>query len=356
MKDIEFPIFKTKLPKGSPRFDLSDLKQRQEYFQLKAGSEIAKLKEYLKHNTFLAFMLGKKAAGKGTYSKLFAEALETDRTALISAGDIVRMAHQILEGGQEKKELVKFLEENYRGYISIEEGIEAVLNRSQDKVSVPDEFMLTLIKREIEKHSGQALFIDGFPRTTDQVSYSLYFRDLAGYRDDPDFFVLIDIPEKVIDERIKSRVVCPKCQAPRNPRLFPTKKVGFDQKEKEYFLLCDNPDCGEPRMVAKEGDSQGIKLIRKRLDDDEKLIVQAFHLHGVPKILLRNAVPVDQVEETVDDYEVTPGYTHSWDEKKQEVLTRESPWVFKDDRGIDSISLQAPAVVVSLIKQLADIL
>jgi len=356
MKDLEFPIFKTKSPAGSPKFDLSDPTQRADYFQFKAGLEIEKLKKFLKNNTFLAIMLGKKAAGKGTYAKLFAEALSTDRTVLVSVGDVIRKTHQILKTGQGKKELMAFLEKNYRGYLSLEKAVKEVLNRSQAKISIPDELILALLKKEIAAWPGQSLFIDGFPRTLGQVSYSIFFRDLVGYRDDPDFFVLIDIPERVIDERIKSRVVCPKCQTPRNLKLLPTKKVGYDLKKKEFYLLCDNPECGETRMVSKEGDEQGIGLIRERLRNDEQLIKRAFGLYGLNKVLLRNDVPQNQVEEMVDDYEVTPEYVHFWDEKQKKVKTKEKPWVFKNDQGVDSVSLLAPPVVVTLIKQLADYL
>ena len=356
MKSIKFPIFKTKSLTGSPIFNLNDPRERAKYFQFKAGVEIAKLKDYLKTSTFLAIMLGKKAAGKGTYSKLFAEALGTDQTVHIAAGDIVREVDQVLKTGQGKKELVSFLEDNYRGYLSIEAGLKAISERKLDKVSTPDELMLALMKRKIDKHQGKALFIDGFPRTLGQISYSLFFRDLVGYRDDPDFFVLIDIPEKVIDERIKSRVVCPKCRTPRNLKLLPTKTVKYDPKKKAFYLVCDNPACRKVRMVGKEGDELGIGLIKKRLEVDEKLIEQAFGLYGIPKILLRNAVPVNQAEKLVDDYEITPEYVYAWDEEKKKVKITEKPWVFKDDRGIDSVSLLAPPVVVSLIKQLADLL
>ncbi len=40
---------------------------------------------------------------------------------------------------------VDYLKKDYRGYISIDEGIDAILNRSQDKVSVPNELMMSLI-------------------------------------------------------------------------------------------------------------------------------------------------------------------------------------------------------------------
>lgn len=356
MKDLEFPVFKTKSPKGSPKFDLVDPRKRAKYFQFKVGSEIAKIKDHLEHGTFLAIMMGKKGAGKGTYSKLFAEVIGEDKIVHIAVGDVVRAVHKALETPKGKQELIQYLEKNYRGYISVKDGIKAILDRSQKRISVPDELMLALLKRKIDQYQGKALFIDGFPRTLDQVSYSLYFRDLAGYRDDPDFLVLIDIPEAVIDERMKTRVVCPKCQTSRNIKLLLTSELGYDPETKDFYLVCDNPTCQGARLVGKEGDSAGIESVRERLEMDEKLIGQAFDLYGIPKILLRNAVPVDEAKKMADDYEITPEYVHHWDKKEKKVVTEEKPWVFKDDQGRDSVSLLAPPVVVSLISQLADLL
>jgi hypothetical protein len=113
---------------------------------------------------------------------------------------------------------------------------------------------------------------------------------LIGYRDDPDFFVLIDVPDSVIDERIKWRRVCPLCQTSRNLKLLPTSKIAYDEKKKEFYLICDDMNCKGAKMLPKEGDNLGIKPIRERLKKDEKLIKQAFSLCGIPKILLRNSV------------------------------------------------------------------
>ena len=199
------------------------------------------------------------------------------------------------------------------------------------------------------------MFIDGFPRTLDQISYSLYFRALINYREDPDIFITIDIPETVIDERMKYRVICPKCHTPRNLKLFTTQEVGYDKDKKEFYLKCDNPDCKELRMGTKEGDNLGIESIRKRLELDDQLIAKVFSLHGIPKILLRNSIPVAEAKKLVDDYEVTPEYIYKLD-KDENILTEERSWVIKDDKSKDAYSLLAPPVVISLLKQLAKIL
>jgi adenylate kinase family enzyme len=352
----EFPPFKTKVEGVDKKFNLSDPDERQEYFQAKAGDEIDKLKKYFAEGkTFIAYMLGKKNAGKGTYTKLLSEIFGKDKIAHVSVGDVVRAVHKDLETEEGKEGLIEYLKKDYRGYISIEEGIEAILNRSQDKVSVPNELMMSLIKREIDKHPRMSLFLDGFPRTLDQVSYSLFFKALIDYRQDPDVFVNIDIPESVIDARMKHRVVCPVCQTPRNLMLFATKEAGYDKETKEYFLKCDNTECEKPgtRMGAKEGDNMGIESIRARLEMDDKLADKIFSIHGVPRVFLRNAVPVAQADELVDKYEITPEYYYEYDEVSDSVKNLEKPWVVKDDEGVEVYSLLAPPVVVAFIKQLA---
>ena len=82
--------------------------------------------------------------------------------------------------------------------------------------------------------------------------------------------------------------------------------------------------------------------------------MQAFLLHGIPKVLLRNSVPVEVAKEYVDDYEITPVYEYEWVETEKKVKIKEKPWIIKNDQGKESYSLLAPPVVVSLIKQLVE--
>ncbi len=354
MKGVEFPIFKTKMD-NDRKFNLSDPKEREEYFFFKAGDEIKDIRKFLERSAFIVYLLGKKSAGKGTYSKMLSEVIDPEKIDHFSIGDMVRDIDEEIKDEGKKNELIKFLEKNYRGWSSLEEVMDILQGRSTTNL-LPTDFILTLVKREIAKRGRKVIFIDGFPRNMDQISYSLFFRDLIGYRDDADFFVLIDVPEQVIDERIKWRKVCPKCNTSRNLKLLPTSKIDYDKERDEFHLLCDNPKCDEVRMVEKEGDKAGIDPIRERLEMDEKLIKQAFNLYGIPKILLRNSVPADKAEEYVSEYELTPEYNYEWNEAENKVDIKETPWTIKDDNGVESYSLMAPPVVVSFIKQLADIL
>jgi len=353
---MEFPLFKTKSASRKKEFSLNDPKEREKYFNFKAGKEIKKLREYFKKgNTFVAYLLGKKNSGKGTYSKMFSEIVAPDSIEHFSIGDMIRGVDKELEDKKKKKELIEFLEKNYRGWSSVKELI-SVLEKRNTKTLLPTELILALVKREIGERKKKTIFIDGFPRDLDQINFALFFRDLIGYRDDPDFFVLINVPESIIDERIKYRVVCPVCQTSRNLKLLPTSKVEYDTKRKEFYLLCDNPKCRETRMIRKEGDEVGIKPIKERLKKDEKLINQALSLYGIPKVLLRNSVPKKMASNFVDDYEITPEYYYQQDEKEKRVIVKEKPWVILDDAGEPSYSLLPPPVVVSLIKQITDVL
>lgn len=357
MKDLDFPLFKTASSGQAKKFDLTDFKSRQEYFEYKAGPEIKKLRDYLQTNTFVAYLMGKKSSGKGTYAKMFAEVIDPSassgqaKIAHFSIGDMIRSFDETIRDENKKKELVDFLKQNYRGFLPLEKIMEALETRST-KVLLPSELILALAKREIAKLGKKTIFIDGFPRDLDQVSYALFFRDLIGYREDQDIFVLIDVPTTIIDERVKSRVICPLCQTSRSLKLLPTKNVEYDKKENKFYLICDNSNCKGSRMTAKEGDEFGIDPIRERLNKDEMLIKEAYNLQGIPKILLRNSIPADKTKDFADDYEVTPEYSYKWNEKEGKVETLEKPWEVNDDEGNPSNSLMPPPVVVSLIKQL----
>lgn len=352
MKGLEFPIIGTKVKGVNQKFDFRSPAGRKKYFQAKVGDEIKAIRKHLKNNSFIAYWLGKKQAGKGTYSKMIIEILGSDNIEHVSVGDLIREADDWTNFT--KTEKYKRLKKYYRGYVSFEDAVKTHLSRSTKKL-LPTEFVLALLKAHIDDLQGKTIFIDGIPRETDQVSYSLYFRDLINYRQDPDLFVLIDIAEEVIDKRIKYRVICPICQTSRSPKLLPTSKVKYDAKSKDYYLVCDNPDCKGARMVPKEGDELGLEPIRARLDKDEELIKLAFNLYGVPKVFLRNHIPVAKAKKMFDSYEITPEYSYSR-YKNGKVRVHEKRWTVKDDSGNECVSLLAPAVVVQFIKQLVEAL
>lgn len=355
---MQFPIFKTKLEGKTKTFNLTDLVQRNEYFHYKADEEIDKLKDYVRENSFVVYLLGKKNSGKGTYSKMFAEIINSDRIEHFSVGDMIRAVSKEIQDPQKKHEIEDYLKKNYRGWVPAEDLIKAIEARDT-KTLLPTELILALVKREISKRPKKSIFIDGFPREMDQVSYSLFFRDLIGFREDQDIFAFIDVPNNVIAERIKWRRICPICNTSRSLKLLPTPEVGYDREKKEFYLICDNPNCtgfGKQRLVPKEGDEFGIEPLKNRLELDQKLMEKAMTLYGVPKVYLRNAIPANVAKDYVDDYELTPEFEFTWNEGEQKVDVTQKPWTVNDDEGVPSYSLLAPPVVVSLIKQLSKVL
>ena len=109
-------------------------------------------------------------------------------------------------------------------------------------------------------------------------------------------------------------------------------------------------------MVPKEGDELGIEPIRERLEKDGQLMEQVYSVHGISKILLRNSIPQNEVLNFSDSYEITPEYDYFFNSENGKVQTKNQPWKVMDDEGILSNSLMPPPVVVSLIKQLVNVL
>lgn len=355
MQKFSFPLYKTKINGLTQEFNLDSPGGRQKYFVAKAGEEIERLRDWVKNNTFVAFLMGKKGSGKGTYAKMFSEIIGEEHLAHLSVGDTVRNVHKSLETEEGEKELLAYLRSHYRGFISPDNILGAVHDRDL-RTLLPTEVILTLVEKEIANFNHKSLFIDGFPRNLDQIPYSLYLRNIIGRPAARDFFVFIDIPEEVIDERMKYRVVCPHCQTPGNLKLSRTQEIGYDQSTQQFYLKCDGPSCQGVRMVAKEGQELGLEALRERFETDEKVMGTLLKLEGVPKIFLRNALPVAGALDYVDTYEITPAYRYEWDNHSQEVRVFTEPWVVADGAGVPSYSLLAPPVTLSLIKQLAKVL
>jgi len=334
--------------KTGKKYDIINPATRKLYFNEKVGEEIELLREYLKNNTFIVYMLGPKMAGKSSYTNLMKEIFGADTFGQVIVGDLVREADEDYRARGKESEVYKYTEQNYRGTLSIDQIFEDLLGRSNSNLR-PTDFILMLVKRRIEQIGRKPIFIDGFPRNVDQVSYSLYFRDLINYRDDPDIFVLINIPLTIIDMRIRERKVCPKCKASWNLWLGPTSIIEYDSKRKKIIMKCDNPECEPIEMVSKEGDEKGIELIANRVIADVKMIDFVRKMHGIRKVELFNALKKDGIEKYYDPYEFSQMFQHKVVDGK--VVSTKKPFVFSED-GKEYISLPQPPVTVQMIRGL----
>jgi adenylate kinase family enzyme len=265
-------------------------------------------------------MVGKKNSGKGTYTKMFLEAIGVPATQLV-VGDIVRTAN---------------------------------LTRTTDKL-LPTEKILDLVYKEAQKGVLPTIFLDGLPRNLEQIDQVVGIRKRLGLPKGHDLFALIDIPEVVMDERMKNRVVCPTCHTPRHPKLLLTRFLDRDLEKGEFFLRCDKDGCDKSRMIPKEGDNLGIMAIRDRLIEDQEVMEELFRRKEAKKILLSATLPLKSIDQ-VDDYEIHLIYDLIWDKKKRRVASKAKKWLFKDDLGRESYTLFPPAVTIHMIKEMVRIL
>ena len=333
--------------------DLTIISDRKEYFRLKASKEIASLQKFFKNNTFISYVLAPNMAGKSTHINMLAEALgDTTPFQQVIVGDLVRNADEEFRAKGKKSNVYKYFQKYYRGYVSIDDLFQTLIDRKRSTL-LPTELILNLIKMEIDRIGHKTIFIDGFPRNLDQISYSLFFKELINYRNDPDCFLSFYLPIGLIDARIKSRVVCPKCAKSRNTRFIPTEFVAFDPKTKETFLQCDNPECKRERMIVKEGDALGTQTIADRVVVDLELMEKVKTIHGIPQINVYNAVPVKDAPKYVEDYELTLDNTYTA-QKDGTIKRTTKPFIFTD-HGVDYHSLLPAQITLQLIKQLAEI-
>ena len=228
-------------------YDLVTPEGRKDYFLAKAGAEISTLQNYFIKNRLIINMVGKKGSGKGTYTKMFLEALDLDAHHL-SVGDLIRR-------------------------VGIDHSTEKLLST---------EIILSVLQKELTDHCGKTIFVDGFPRNVEQIDHAVKFSDV---------FVLINVPEAVIDQRMKGRTTCPVCQTPRDPKLLLTKHLEYEAGE--YYLRCDNLKCNKARLSPKEGDKLGVEAIRERLNTDQKVIDHINNLN-IKKINLSAGVSRDK--------------------------------------------------------------
>jgi adenylate kinase family enzyme len=334
-------------------YDLDSVAERRAYYQEKVGKEIEFLRDYFRENTFLAYWMAPKQAGKGTYMNGLKEIFGTDLFTHISVGDVVRAAHKDFEENDKASAVYQYAAKNYRGDLHLDEAFDALLGRST-KALVPTELVMVLLRQAIEKFDKKTLFIDGFPRNLDQVSYALYFRELVNYRQDPDVFILINAPVTVLDERMKKRRTCLTCGNSRNLITLPTKELGYDAENDEYYLLCDLPGCTGGRMVAKEGDHLGLETIKDRILADIEVMKRARNLYGIPKIELYNSLEKTVAFDYVDKYELTSECVYSHDASGKASVSKQL-WNVEDGEN-EYYSLLPAAVVVQLVKQIAKVL
>lgn len=166
--------------------------------------------------------LGLQGAGKGVFSRMFAEKL---RIPLISVGDILR----------KEKKIKKY----------VDKGLE-----------VPDKITFNIIKKKLKKN----FIIDGFPRTLNQ----------ARLLSKVDKVIYIKISGKTGIKRLLGRRICSKCNQVYNIHTLKPKRKG----------ICD---ICNGKLIKRKDDT--LELIKKRMDWSKRDLMPVVRYYQKKNVL-----------------------------------------------------------------------
>jgi len=165
-------------------------------------------------------IMGVQGCGKGTQAKLLKESYDLTH---ISVGDILRW--------------------NLQAHTKLGARIRRLMTDGQ---LVPDEVVEKIVRHRLDEHDWNHGFVlDGFPRNHAQAEFFLESYDI-------DAVLLIDVPDRVVLERIQARRLCHTCGLDYNLMFHRPAREG----------ICDV--CAGP-LVQRSDDNE--TAVRARLAD-----------------------------------------------------------------------------------------
>jgi len=315
----------------------------------RAPQDLDFFKDYLKNNRVVLYMIAKKLAGKGTYSGFLSQ-ISDDSFVHISIGDIVRETRDILLTPNGKEEIVKKLENKEIKSLQFDDIVDLIVDHS-NKQLLPTELIFALLEAKIEEAGDKSIIIDGFPRTIEQLDNAKQLADKFAKQNIKTLYLLIDCPEEVLKMRMQGRRVCPNCSNSRNIDLLLTDNIGYDPESTEFYLVCDNPDCNEVRMIDKKGDEEGYESILERNNLTVELMNVIRKKYPEMTITVSNAVEVNEAK-SHDQGDFTEKAFLTWDPKGKKVIKNFGSLVVTDDDGKTKVlSRYAEPVVVDIVKE-----
>ncbi|MDD3295940.1 MAG: adenylate kinase [Candidatus Omnitrophica bacterium] len=182
-------------------------------------------------------LFGAPGSGKGTQAVVLAQRLGIKR---ISLGDILR--------DEVKKQTSLGLE--VKGYM--EKGL-----------LVPDELVSRVIEENIDR---QGFILDGYPRTLNQAK--ALDEILGKHSIDIDAFVVLDVDEETVINRLSKRRVCKACGAVYHLINMPSKVEG----------VCDV--CGGELIQRKDDNMEVIKKRWEVFNKENKPLLDFYQEKG----------------------------------------------------------------------------
>jgi adenylate kinase len=177
-------------------------------------------------------IMGVQGCGKGTQAKLLAESYDLVH---ISVGDIFRW--------------------NIQARTKLAARIARIMN---DGRLVPDEIVDEIVRRRLDEHDWNYGFIlDGFPRNESQAEFFLESYDI-------DAVVLIEVPDRVVLERILARRICGACRLDYN--------LIFHRPTREGE--CDV--CGGPLVLRSDDNEAAVQARLREYREKTQPIVDLF--------------------------------------------------------------------------------
>jgi len=189
-------------------------------------------------------IFGPPGSGKGTYASLLKKRLDIPH---ISTGELVR------EEIQNKTEL----------------GIE-IRKYSDAGQLVPDEVIIKILKKRLAPIMSKGFILEGYPRSIEQA------RQLENVTK-VDIVINLDVPDRVIVDRLSSRIQCKNCGSIYNERTLRPKISGkCDKCGAELFKRADDqPDVILERLRIYKANSSPVldyyrtkKLLKEITNDD----------------------------------------------------------------------------------------
>jgi adenylate kinase len=177
-------------------------------------------------------IMGVQGSGKGTQAKLLKDAYGLVH---ISVGDIFRW--------------------NLQAHTKLAARIKRIMS---DGALVPDDIVEEIVRRRLDEHDWNYGFIlDGFPRNRPQAEFFIESYDV-------DAVLLIDVPDRVVLERIQARRLCANCGLDYNLMFHRPAHEG----------VCDV--CKGPLTVRADDNASAVHARLKDYHEKTQPIVDLF--------------------------------------------------------------------------------